>query len=904
MKKFYFILIIQYCLYSNLIAQTTLISYGSEWDYHLNQNEPAPQGGLNWNEFNYDSGNGNWNNGSAQLGYGDGDEATILDDGILTAYFRHEFNVLDPNLFTGLDLALLYDDGAVVYLNGAEVWRVNMPAGSINYATFTTAASNDNALANTNIANSIVAGTNIIAIEIHQRSAGSSDISFDFEMKTVGDVLPLLNFGSTWNYYDNEQAPPSQGGGEWFEQSYVDNTWDNGAAHLGYGDGDEVTFINENTLTGYFRHTFNVTDNSLFGSLELNLIYDDGAIVYLNGTEIWRVNMPATGPVNYGDLTSGSGGDNALISKTISNLLQNGSNLIAVEIHQVNVTSSDISFDFQLIGRTLNAPANIVRGPYLQKSSFDRVTVKWRTDLPTASQINYGTTFANLDLQVTDNALTTEHEMDITGLNSSSVYYYEIGDNINILKSKASDLYFKTSPNIATDAPYRFWVLGDPGTANNNQRAVRDAYYGYVGTDHTDGILFLGDNAYNDGTDDQYQNAMFQNMYEEKMKNTIAWSCIGNHDAHSANSNAQTGPYYDIFSFPTNAECGGIASFTEAYYSFDYGNIHFIILDSYGSDRSIGGPMYNWAQSDIQNTTQEWIVALWHHPAYTKGSHDSDTESLLVQMRERFLPMLESNGVDLILSGHSHSYERSYFLNGHYGNSDSFDQTAHTIGYNGFGDGQIDGDGAYNKTMMGSDAGKGAVYITAGSSGKISNAPIDHEAMYYAVVELGSCVLEVHSNRLDIKFVRETGAVEDYFTIYKAADCNVNSFLSAIDCASSGDTIMVDPSVFSDSIMLNSRPAYIEKDLYIIANPSDQVIISAENIAKTFEIEKGYTVYIQGITIKSGTDFEGRGILNHGNLNLKNVTVLEHSPAINSGNKIKNSPSGSLIIQGAVEIKN
>ena len=87
--------------------------------------------------------------------------------------------------------------------------------------------------------------------------------------------------------------------------------------------------------------------------------------------------------------------------------------------------------------------------------------------------------------------------------------------------------------------------------------------------------------------------------------------------------------------------------------------------------------MYNWLENDLLNTTQDWIVAFWHHPPYSKGSHNSDSESYLIDMRENFLPLLEENGVDLVLSGHSHSYERSYFLNGHYGNSNSFDPSIH-----------------------------------------------------------------------------------------------------------------------------------------------------------------------------------------------------------------------------------
>ena len=570
----------------------------------------------------------------------------------------------------------------------------------------------------------------------------------------------LINYGDNWSYYDNGNQPSPSSGLEWNEVAYDDGTWSSGNAHLGYGDNDETTTISSATLTGYFRHEFNVTNPSNFDFLDLNLIYDDGAVVYLNGTEVWRQNMPA-GVITYNTFTPTQSSDNAFATQSITSALVSGTNVIAVEVHQRSAGSSDLSFDFEL--EALSAGnIRVIRGPYLQKGTPTSMVVKWRTDQPTQSVIHYGTNQANLNQISTDNTLKTEHELEITGLNPFTKYYYDVSNTSGVLIPGAVDIYWTTSPNHGTIQPVKAWILGDPGTANNNQRAVRDAYYNHIGANHTDMILFLGDNAYSSGTDAEYQNAMFQNMYEDKLKNTVAWSTLGNHDGYTANSQNQSGPYYDIFTFPTAGEAGGLASGTEAYYSFDYANIHFIVLESYETNRSVGGTMYNWAQNDIQNTTQEWIVAMWHHPPYTKGSHNSDTETPLIEMRQNFLPMLESNGIDLVLSGHSHSYERSYYLNGHYGNANSFNAAEHIVGINGGGNGKLDGDGNYQKLCN-----EGTVYITAGSSGKTSNGNLNHNAMFYSVADLGSCLLEVNGDQLDVKFLRETGAIDDYFTIVK-----------------------------------------------------------------------------------------------------------------------------------------
>ncbi len=418
------------------------------------------------------------------------------------------------------------------------------------------------------------------------------------------------------------------------------------------------------------------------------------------------------------------------------------------------------------------AQPEIVRGPYLQKGSSTSIVVKWQTDVATASILKYGTSPGNFATTLSSLGNTKEHEVEISLLNPNTKYYYQLHHSSGTFNNQ-QDQDFITAPIPGTQQPIRAWVLGDCGTANNNQRDVRDAYYNYVASrpatdDHTDMILLLGDNAYNDGEQGEYQDAIFENMYEDILKKSVTWSCLGNHDGRAADASSQSGPYFDIFTFPENGECGGVASGTEAYYSYDYGNVHFIVLESYETDRSVGGAMYNWCQADLQNTTADWIVAFWHHPPYTRGSHNSDIELQLFQMRQNFLPLLEDYGVDLVLNGHSHSYERTYLLKGHHGLSFSFDKNDHTVGPTGDGDGKADGDGAYQKTSTGPTAGDGAVYITAGSSGKTSGGLLNHPAMVTSLNELGSCVLEINRDTLNLKFLRENGAVDDYFTIIKA----------------------------------------------------------------------------------------------------------------------------------------
>ena len=305
------------------------------------------------------------------------------------------------------------------------------------------------------------------------------------------------------------------------------------------------------------------------------------------------------------------------------------------------------------------------------------------------------------------------------------------------------------------------WVLGDSGTANSSQFAVRDAYYNATGTRHTDLWLMLGDNAYQSGTDGEYQNAVF-NVYQAMLRKSVLLPTLGNHDTAGSTAFNDNYPYFSIFTLPRNAEMGGIASGTEHYYSFDFANIHFICLDSMTASRATNGAMATWLRNDLASTLQTWIVAYWHHPSYTKGSHNSDTEIELVQMRQVFNPILEDGGVDIVLAGHSHSYERSYLIDGHYGTSGTFNDTMKKDGGSGR-------DPTPYVKPEGAPGRQGAVYTVAGSSGQISGGTLNHPAMFISLNVLGSVVLDFQDNRLDASFLNSNGAVQDTYAIVKSA---------------------------------------------------------------------------------------------------------------------------------------
>ncbi|HKQ40708.1 MAG TPA: metallophosphoesterase, partial [Verrucomicrobiae bacterium] len=239
---------------------------------------------------------------------------------------------------------------------------------------------------------------------------------------------------------------------------------------------------------------------------------------------------------------------------------------------------------------------------------------------------------------------------------------------------------------------------------------------------------------------------------------TVVWSTIGNHETSMQ-------VYMNIFSFPKNGEAGGVPSGVENYYSFNYGDIHFVCLAGYYSGSLLSnGVMCTWLKADLEANTNKWLIAFWHQPPYTKGSHDSDYEGDLIQMRQNAVPILESYGVDLVLCGHSHVYERSYLLHGHYGYSWDLDPQMILNG----GSGRTDDAGAYVKHTSGPNADQGTVYIVNGSSAWVAGCCRGtHPAHYRSLPQIGSVVLDIDGDTLQGTFLNGDGVIEDYFTILK-----------------------------------------------------------------------------------------------------------------------------------------
>ncbi len=595
-------------------------------------------------------------------------------------------------------------------------------------------------------------------------------------LSAAAQDMVLVPFGSAWKYLDNG----TNQGTAWRASAFDDSGWASGPAELGYGDGDEGTVISYGAnasakyITTYFRKTISIPDVNAFAGYRVRVKRDDAFVLYINGTEVMRQNFDQV-TISYTSVAYSAIADSEegklMVQILTPAQFTNGNNTLAVEVHQSSGTSSDLSFDLELMG--LDAQPSLFRGPYLQAASPTSIVVKWKTDVPTDSRVRYGAAVGALINTTSDAALVLDHEVKLTGLQPATTYYYAIGTTTADLAGDAPTFFLRTHPPGGSATPTRIWAVGDAGTAYIYQSNVRNAYTNFIANSHkADVWLMLGDNAYNHGRECEYQLGVFQNMYEGILRNTTLFPCIGNHDYYSgANGNNNTGTYYTLFAPPKLGESGGVASNTEAYYSYDHGNVHFIALDSYGVSRATTGAMATWLTADITQAQaqRKWIIVYWHHPPYTKGSHDSDNTGdsggIMQDMRQNIVPIIESHGVDLVLCGHSHSYERSFLINGHYGLSTTFNPA--TMKLDGT-PGQADGTGPYTKPGV-ITPNMGTVYAVCGVSGKKdASGSLNHPAMYFSTYShWGSMVIDVVGNTLSAKFLNDQGAVIDHFDIRK-----------------------------------------------------------------------------------------------------------------------------------------
>jgi predicted MPP superfamily phosphohydrolase len=301
----------------------------------------------------------------------------------------------------------------------------------------------------------------------------------------------------------------------------------------------------------------------------------------------------------------------------------------------------------------------VTRFPYLQNVTNARASILWAAlDFGvgqvrfSADGINYQTVNASpRPFSSSETGLPydyVQYQADLTGLSANTNYIYTVNLNGQDLIS-AGDARFRT----AGASQFKFVVLGDSGWGDPNSDA-QGLIAKQIVTEKPALVLHTGDLVYNPTANfDSYQRNYF-NYYAATMCTAPFFPCPGNHEYDVPNAI----PYLSIHSLPTD---NVPAPDRGRYYSFDWGNVHFVSIDSMQAlNQAVNsnGLMFRWLENDLRSTRQFWRIVYFHHPPYAgAGSNTGDIQSQWA--RAYMVPIFEKYGVQLVFSGHEHSYQRS-----------------------------------------------------------------------------------------------------------------------------------------------------------------------------------------------------------------------------------------------------
>lgn len=281
----------------------------------------------------------------------------------------------------------------------------------------------------------------------------------------------------------------------------------------------------------------------------------------------------------------------------------------------------------------------IERGPQLALASSRSMTIAWWSLTPVLGSVVYWVDGGVLQT-VEGSAVSTEHVIALEDLEPATSYLYRVQNGEDIVSEVSS--FMTASEDL--DEAIRFAVLGDHGCGCDAQYDVIDV----IKDSSPDLVLTTGDNAYYSGSRSEVLQNYFIPM-ASLMNHVPVYPCLGNHDVWIENGK----PLLESVYLPTNEADG-----SERFYSFDRGNCHFIALDS-NQDLSTASLQYEWLEEDLRRNTATWVICYFHHPLYSDSNHGDDP---LLQFYLH--PLFDDYGVDIVLAGHDHTYQRTYPFSG------------------------------------------------------------------------------------------------------------------------------------------------------------------------------------------------------------------------------------------------
>ena len=377
--------------------------------------------------------------------------------------------------------------------------------------------------------------------------------------------------------------------------------------------------------------------------------------------------------------------------------------------------------------------ATLVREPYLQQVTANSAIVVWTTRQPGAATVRYAAAggapvTAAAQTEVFTAAETGlgfdfyQHEAPLSGLAPSTRYTYDVFmSNVDVTAGQDA---FTTAPPTGTGT-VRFIAFGDSGVGSTAQRqlAVQMESEPFDLAIHTGDVAYGTANMIGGGSYAQYDDWVF-GIYRSWLRSHPISPTIGNHDEEIGLARA----YRDVFVLPDNGATSAFPDHAERFYSFDYGPVHFVVLDTElaFTDTNRRQAQLAWLEADLSSTSQPWRIVTVHKPPYSaSAAHGSD-----LAVRQAFSPLFERYGVQLVMSGDDHNYERTVPLRAFTSNGTAV-------------------------TYVVTGGGGAALYQSGTNYWTARSASIHH----YLRVSVASCVLQVTAHAADGSDV-ETFAID------------------------------------------------------------------------------------------------------------------------------------------------
>ncbi|WP_339279229.1 S-layer homology domain-containing protein [Paenibacillus sp. FSL W8-1187] len=520
--------------------------------------------------------------------------------------------------------------------------------------------------------------------------------------------LKLVEGGGNWKVL----VTPADQGSVW-RAVYDDSSWGAGTAPLGYpvqastatsrfgGIATTIGYGGSSSnkyLTTYFRKTVQLSGAADYKRFVGSFGVDDGMVLYVNGTEIARYNMPE-GPISYSTLSVE--GKSAPLSfydvdltDKLAGVVKEGANEIAVEVHQQSKSSSDLYFDMELLAYKTagQTPVDPPQSPLPQS-----VALTFHGDPRTELGVAWYTyeDYPGTKLQVAeksgapagggfpaDKALTFEgsaervetyqtkadkaagkktvyqsHKAKAVGLKPGTDYVFRVGDGedghwsgtgsfrTEAAQPEAFTFLYTTDSQGTTDADFVTWAHT---LQEGLDRFPQSAF-----------VANTGDLVDNGDLEEQW--SWFFDKPKELLMSRPLVPLVGNHESKSY------GNFTQHFNLPNLSQTG--AKPDGSVYSFDYGPAHFMVINteyslaaSSAEYQQIYRNQVEWLRAEAARTDKKWKVVLLHKSMYSVASHVSDSD--VVSFRSELTKVFDEMGVDLVLGGHDHTYTRSFQMLG------------------------------------------------------------------------------------------------------------------------------------------------------------------------------------------------------------------------------------------------